>query len=81
MTVRGVSGRAKQALRIRAARHGHSMAEELRSLLDQVADEELPQQTTSNFADEMLALFGKEDGFDIELPERDEGREPPSFDD
>lgn len=35
------------------------------------------RSSPANFADEMLALFGEAYGFDVELPERDNGRELP----
>jgi plasmid stability protein len=77
LTVRRLDPLVKEQLRVRAARHGHSMEEEARRILAAAcAHEDRPD----NLADMALALFGPEHGVELELPVRQIGREPPRFD-
>lgn len=75
LTVRGLDDRVKEALRRRAAEHGHSMEAEIRDILAAaVADrrETSPQQNA--FAD-LMAYFTSIGGVELELPERELARE------
>lgn len=61
---------------MRAAGNGHSMEEEVREILRKaVGREKRPRDLTSI----IRSYFGPEGGQDLELPERDSAREPPSF--
>jgi plasmid stability protein len=79
ITISGLDDAVEEKLRVRAARHGRSVEEEAREILEiEVAANEQP----GNLGDSIRALFEPLGGF--ELPEyaerKDLGREPPSFD-
>ena len=75
ITIRGIDDELKERLRIRAARHGHSMEEEariiLRSAVGGITGPELLNLTER--------LFGEEHGVELELSSRAEERETPKF--
>ncbi|MFO1035675.1 MAG: plasmid stabilization protein [Geminicoccaceae bacterium] len=75
LTIRKLDPTVKERLRVRAAQHGHSMEEEARRILSQTLQPE-PQ----NAYDRMRRHFIDLGGVDLELPERQPGREPPTFD-
>lgn len=77
LTVRRLDPMVKEQLRVRAARHGHSMEEEARRILAAACTTE---EQPGNLADIALALFGPEHGVELELPTRQIGRAPPRFD-
>lgn len=79
ITVRNVDPAIKERLRVRAARHGHSMEAELRSILQATLTEPEPPADT-NLHDRIRARFDPLGGIDLELPPREPGREPPRFD-
>ena len=63
-------------LRVRAAGNGRSMEEEVRRILRRaVGRAERSRDLTSI----VRSHFGPENGVDLELPEREPAREPPSF--
>lgn len=75
ITIRDVDPRLKERLRVRAARHGRAMEEEVRDILRVVlADDET---TLRRLGDAIRARFEPLGGVDIELPERDSIRQPP----
>jgi plasmid stability protein len=76
LTVRNLDPTVKERLRVRAARHGRSMEEEVRHILQDAAG---PGETDQNLASIALSLFGPDHGIDLELPSREMEREPPSF--
>jgi plasmid stability protein len=67
----------KEKLRIRAAHAGRSMEAELRSIVSTALSRE--PEPEENLAVAMRRLFGPLNGVDLELPPREPGREPPSF--
>ncbi len=67
----------KSRLRVRAAGNGRSMEEEARLILRDAVER---RPSSNNLADIIRAHFGPSKGVDLELPPRDAGREPPSFD-
>ena len=77
LTIRRLDPGVKERLRVRAARHGHSMEEEARRILAAACTTE---ERPANLADIALELFGAEHGVDLDLPARQVGREPPRFD-
>lgn len=80
ITIRNIDPRLKERLRLRAARHGHSMESEARGIL-QTALSSNEDQTGREFLDRIRARLEKiGGGVDIELPPREPAREPPTFD-
>ena len=75
ITIRGIDDELKERLRIRAAKHGHSMEEEariiLRSAVGGITGPELLSLTEK--------LFGEEHGVELELSSRVDERETPKF--
>ncbi len=77
ITIRNLDDNVKTRLRVRAAKHHRSMEEEARLILrDAVKLKADPR----NLVDIARSHFGPENGVDLELPAREPGREPPSFD-
>lgn len=77
LTIRKLDPDVKNRLRVRAAQHGHSMEEEARRILTEACEAE---RKTESLVDVARRLFGSEHGVELELPVREPGREPPSFD-
>jgi len=84
ITVRNLDEDVKRALRIRAAENGRSMEEEVREILRRAIEGPAGHVATSDkprsLVAEMRALVADIGGVEIELPPREGGREPPSFD-
>jgi plasmid stability protein len=81
LTIRNVREETKKALRFRAARNGVSVEQEVRTILDNAANEgiEGPQEGESLYQ-AIRRLVEPHGGFEIELPARGPAREPPKFD-
>ena len=77
ITIRKLDDDVKSRLRVRAASNGHSMEEEVRLILQDAVG---CRPRSNNLADIIRAHFGPSKGVGLELPPRDAGREPPSFD-
>ena len=76
ITIRNLDDDIRTRLRVRAAGNGRSMEEEVRQILrSAVGRAERSRDLTSI----IRSHFGPEYGVDLELPERDQAREPPSF--
>lgn len=77
LTIRDLDPAVKERLRVRAARAGRSMEEEVRIIL------RLAVETTSNqpshLADRIHALFAPLGGLELELPPREPMPEPLKF--
>ena len=73
LTIRKLNPVVKERLRVRAARHGHSM-EEVRRILG----ETLKAEPTNAF-DRLRRHFADIGGVELELPPRLPGREPPTL--
>ncbi len=78
ITVRNLDEAVKNSLRIRAARHGWSMEQEVRQILQQTVALE-PTQTIS-FAERINKRFAGLDAESLALPARQPARMPPGFD-
>jgi plasmid stability protein len=78
LTIRNIDARLKARLRVRAARHGRSMEEEVRVILrDAVASESTaPNNLVASIARQMAKAGG---GVDLEIPPREPMRDPPRF--
>lgn len=77
ITVRNLDERIKIGLRMRAARRGQSMEQEVRDILQQaVADELLP---AANFAERIRQRFAGLDAQGLPIPARQPARELPDL--
>jgi plasmid stability protein len=90
ITIRNLDDALKAELRVRAARNGRSMEEEVRVILRQAlaeGPEESPgfgEKGAAPFKTKSLGELIREDfagtgGLDIDLPPREMGPEPPDF--
>ena len=78
ITVRNLDDGLKRRLRIRAAENGRSMEQEVRDILRvTLEEEEAPVRNLGTAIHELFKPFG---GVDLELPHREQMREPPRFD-
>jgi plasmid stability protein len=69
LTVRGLDDATKTRLRVRAARHGHSMEAEVRAILEDA----LPSEPTSGgLGSRIHARFAAIGGVELDLPTRRE---------
>ncbi len=75
LVVRNIEEVLKVRLRMRAAKNGHSMEEEVRHILKDAVERDPPQ----NLADLALEIFGSKHGIDIDIPGIRDAREPPRF--
>ena len=79
ITIRNLDRALKERLRVRAARHGHSMEAEARRILETaLAPQDGP--TGRHLYDRIRSRFAPLGGVDLELPPREPVREPPKFD-
>lgn len=77
ITVRNLDEAVKNSLRVRAARHGWSMEQEVRQILQQTVAPE--QAAEASFAERINRRFA---GLDVEalaVPARQAARKPPEF--
>lgn len=77
ITIRNLDDAVKLRLRVRAAENGRSMEEEVREILRHAVGDGGPRRNLGSIIHERFAAVG---GADLELPEREAMREPPSFD-
>lgn len=75
ITIRNLDEKTKARLRLRAARHGRSMEEEVRTLLRTALQADEP--AAANLAASIRTRFRKAGGVDLRLPSREPIREPP----
>jgi plasmid stability protein len=78
ITIRNLDERTKARLRLRAARHGRSMEEEVRSLLRSALGQDAARER--HLGDIIRARFQRLGGIELELPPREGIREPPGVD-
>lgn len=78
LTVRQLDPELKERLRVRAALHGHSMEAEARAIL-KTALNQMPSETGADLVADIRQRFAPLGGVELELPPREAGREPPTF--
>ena len=76
ITIRNLDDEVKARLRVRAAGNGRSMEEEVRLILREAVGR---KPSSRNLVSIIRSHFGPSNGVDLELPPREPGREPPSF--
>ena len=76
ITIRNLDDDIRTRLRVRAAGNGRSMEEEVRRILRRAVGR---AERSGDLTSIIRSHFGPEDGVDLDLPERDPAREPPSF--
>ena len=79
ITIRRLDPDLKERLRMRAARHGQSMEAEVRQILQATLTHPEPP-VGPDLYERIHARFAAIGGEDLELPPRDVGRAPPTFD-
>lgn len=77
ITIRNLDEALKAELRVRAARNGRSMEEEVRVILRQALAE--PPSERFNLAKSIRSHFAPLGGVELDLPPREPLREPPDF--
>ncbi len=77
ITIRNLDDDVKTRLRVRAAEHHRSMEEEARLILRDAVGR---KPSSRNLVEAIRARIAPLGGVDLELPPREPGREPPSFD-
>ena len=77
MTIRNLDDETKAWLRLRAAKHGHSMEEEARSILRNALRAD--PLSGRSLVDSIRAMVESYGGVDLELPRREPQRDPPDF--
>lgn len=77
ITIRNLDDDLKARLRLRAARHGQSMEEEVRSILRGALQAE--SLSGQSLLDSIRAKVEPYGGIELELPARGPMREPPDF--
>lgn len=78
ITIRNLDEKTKRELRLRAARNGRSMEEEVRRMIRHQLDQ--PETPARHLVDVAREIVERTGGFEIELPPRRKMREPPKFD-
>ena len=77
LTIRKLDPVVKERLRLRAARHGRSMEEEVRQILSETCG---PEDQPQNAFEALRRPFAGLGGVELELPDRRPGRDPPTAD-
>jgi plasmid stability protein len=79
ITIRNLDPAVKERLRLRAAKHGHSMEAEARGIIAAVVGTGHPREV--NLAGAIRRRFASLGGADdLEIPPREPARDPPTFD-
>lgn len=76
LTIRNLDDDIKQGLRLRAARHGHSMEEEARRILARAIQ---APDTETGLGTRIHGRFEALGGIDLPLPPRNPTRSPPDL--
>ena len=77
ITIRNLDDDVKTRLRVRAAGNGRSMEEEARLILGDAVGR---KPGSGNLVQAIRARIAPLGGVELELPPREPGREPPTFD-
>lgn len=78
ITIRNLDNTLKTKLRLRAAKHGRSMEDEVRDILRSALSKE--GRGPSDMAAAIRRRFAPLGGVELALPPREPLRDPPSFD-
>ena len=78
LTVRNLDESVKNSLRVRAARHGWSMEQEVRQILQKIVAPEQAAQVS--FAERVNSRFAKLQVRSLPIPARHIARTPPAID-
>lgn len=78
LTVRNLDESVKNSLRVRAARHGWSMEEEVRQILQKIVAPEQAGQVS--FAERVNSRFSGLQVDSLQIPARQIARTPPAID-
>lgn len=76
LTIRNLDHDLERRLRVRAAAHGRSVEDEVRDILRRAMEE---ANAPANLGRAIHRRFAELGGVELEPPEREPGREPPSF--
>lgn len=76
LTIRNIDDAVKQALRIRAAKHGVSMEEEARRILGEALQ---PASSQQSLGQRLKQRFAPVADPDFEIPPRQAARKPPDW--
>ena len=79
ITIRNLDDKLKASLRLRAARHGLSMEQEVRNILHATLSADLGLTSGLGFAQRINQRFKGLGSETLELPERQVARSAPSF--
>jgi plasmid stability protein len=74
--IRDLKDSVKERLRRRAARNGRSMEAEARAILEDATVKQQPREHLYHRIRRAVAKYGP---MDLEIPPREPGREPPTF--
>lgn len=81
LTIRNLEDETKQLLRIKAAKNGVSLEEEVRAILRREARSNATAPRYTNLYDAIRDLVEPHGGFDLEIPERSLAERDPPFKD
>lgn len=79
MTIRNLDENLKARLRLRAARHGQSMEEEVRSILRGALGDRVEEDSGAALYAAIRSRVESFGGIELELPAREPQRDPPDF--
>ena len=79
LTIRNVDPEVQKRLRVRAAQNGRSMEAELRQIIKDAVRGEAEREE-ENLAEAIRRLFAPFGGVELDIPPREPGGPPPSFD-
>jgi plasmid stability protein len=79
LTIRNLDDHTKAQLRIQAARHGHSMEEEVRRILRSAIEARQPAGPGTGLGSRIQAHFAKLGGVELDLPDRASQPSPAEF--
>ncbi len=80
LMIRNIEASVKEQLRVRAARHGHSMEAELRQILKDALAGEQNREPEPNLAEAIRRRFLPHGGVDLEAHPPVMVDDPPTFD-
>jgi plasmid stability protein len=79
LTIRDLEPDVRDRLRVRAAKSGRSMEEEVRVILRQAVENEDESNQVNDLAERIHARFAPLGGLELELPSREPMPEPIKF--